>query len=214
MNSLIGKVPDGWSQAALGDLCEILPGPSGDRMPSRAPEPGDVPVVAPRDFRDNRIVRGNSAVPPGVAKNLGRYRLAIGDVVCARTGELGRQALVGPEQEGWLVGTACLRLRVFERVSGSFLIYYLGHPSVRTWILANSSGSVIRSLNKETLRSLPVVCPPAREQEEIVGILCALDRKIAIHAEIGMATSRLRDSLLPMLMSDENIPGRSSGHTA
>jgi type I restriction enzyme, S subunit len=98
-------------------------------------------------------------------------------------------------------------------VSGSYLTYYLGHPSVRAWILANSSGSVIRSMNKETLSSLPVVYPPTREQDEIVEILYALDRKIAIHAEICTTTSRLRDSLLPLLMSNENISGRLSGDT-
>lgn len=204
MNSLIGDVPDSWRRAILGELCDILPGPSGDRMPLRSPEPGDVPVVAPRDFRDHRIIRGRAAVPPEVAERLGRYRLASGDVVCARTGELGRQALVGADQEGWLVGTACLLLRVSGPVSGSFLVYYLGHPSVRTWILNNSGGSAIRSLTKDTIRTLPVVCPPIRQQDEIVGVLAALDRKIAIHDEIGRVTAKLRDSLLPLLLTGEN----------
>lgn len=205
MNSLIGNVPDGWGQELLGELCDILPGPSGSRIRSREFKPGDVPVVAPRDLRDNRIVRGGSAVSPDVARSLGRYRLTVGDVVCARTGELGKQALAGPEQEGWLVGTSCLRLRSSERVSGVFLVYYLGHPAVRAWIFANSSGSVIQSLNRETLRSLPIVVPSVQEQEEMAGILGALDRKVAIHAEICAATSRLRDALLPLLLSGENV---------
>jgi hypothetical protein len=49
----------------------------------------------------------------------------------------------------------------------------------------------------------PWVYPPTREQDEIVEILYTLDRKIAIHAEICTTTSRLRDSLLPLLMSNE-----------
>jgi hypothetical protein len=100
VHSLIGTVPDAWSQALLGELCEIQTGPSGNRIPARAPEPGDVPVVSPRDFHENRIVRGDSAVPPDLAAKLSHYGLAMGDVVCARTGDLGRQALVGPEQKG------------------------------------------------------------------------------------------------------------------
>lgn len=60
-------------------------------------------------------------------------------------------------QRGWLISSACLRLRVREMVSAPYLVYYLGHPAVRDWIVRNTSGAVIPSLSTSMLGSLPVV---------------------------------------------------------
>jgi hypothetical protein len=96
MDSLIGNVPDNWTQARLAEVCDILAGPSGARLSLETRTLSNVPVVAPKDLRNNRIAEdGGAAVSFELANELSRYRLVPGDVVCARTGELGRQALAG-----------------------------------------------------------------------------------------------------------------------
>ena len=49
------------------------------------------------------------------------------------------------------------------------------------------------------------ICPPLPEQARIAELPSALDRKISIHVEISTVTSKLRDSLLPLLVSGEGI---------
>jgi restriction endonuclease S subunit len=202
MDTLIGKVPDDWTQVRLAQVCEVLAGPSGASLNQAARRSPDVPVVMPRDFRNNQIVEDNLAmIALEAAKGLSRYRLIPGDVVCARNGELGRQALVGHGQKGWLFGTACLRLRVGTSISPRYLIYYLGHPAVRDWIMRNATGSAIRTLNAKTLGSMPVVLPPGVVQSAIGEVLSALDEKVAVHDQISRTAAALRDSLIPWLVA-------------
>ncbi len=59
-------------------------------------------------------------------------------------------------QEGWLVGTGCLPLRVHNPISASYLTYYLGPPAVQGWISRNATGSAIPSLNTKTFGSMLV----------------------------------------------------------
>ena len=201
MDSLIGTVPDSWAQARLGDVCDILAGPSGARLALESRTSSNIPVVTPGDLRNNKIAEnGGSAVAPRLADELSRYRLSSGDVVCSRTGDLGRQALAGKGQEGWLVGTGCLRLQVRDPISAPYLTYYLGHPAVRDWVNRNATGSAILSLNTKTLGLLPVVLPPLAVQSVAVEVLGALDEKIAVYDEISRTTAALRDSLLPLLL--------------
>ena len=202
METLIGEVPDGWVQLPLGEVCDVLAGPSGASIPSREQSPTRVPMVTPKDIRDNQIVRNAvSSVELDVAQTLSRYRLTTGDIVCPRAGELGRCALIDSEHAGWLLGTACLRLRPHSLHSSRYLIYFLAHPAIREWVRRNATGSAIPSISSRTLRGLPVVLPPRLVQSSIGEILGALDDKINVHGEISRAVADLRDSLLPVLMT-------------
>jgi hypothetical protein len=132
MDSLIGIVPDGWAEHRLEELCEILPGPSAKQVSSSEHGSVGVPVVTPRDLQHNRIAEDCATrISQDAAHELSRYRLHSDDIVCARTGHLGRQGLVGANQGGWLMGSGCLRLRARKVISARYLVYYLGHPAVR-----------------------------------------------------------------------------------
>jgi restriction endonuclease S subunit len=157
------------------------------------------------------VADGVAMVEPALVEKLSRYRLAAGDIVCARTGELARHALVNTEHEGWLFGTGCLRLRPHATISPQYLAYYLGHPAVREWIKRNATGSAIPSLSTRILSALPVVLPPATTQSAIAEVLQALDAKITIHDQISRTTAALRDSLLPLLVTG-SIPLPDPGH--
>ncbi len=202
MDSLIGTVPDTWTHAKLVDVCDILAGPSSRRLRIEQRTSANVPVVAPQDLRNNRISDdADVAVPAEQAARLSRYRIRPGDVVCSRTGGLGRQALVGEWQDGWVLGTACLRLRPHASLNSQYLTYYLGHPAVHDWITRNGAASTIPSLSTETLGALPLILPPAEIQVIVAEVVSAIDEKIAIHEEIVKTTAALRDAVIPLLLA-------------
>jgi restriction endonuclease S subunit len=202
MDSLIGAVPDVWTECRLDEICDVLAGPSTTLVNLNERGSTDVPVVTPRDLRNNRIADDCAVgVPQEAARELSRYHLHPNDIVCSRTGHLGRQALVGANQRGWLIGSACLRLRVRHVVSAPYLVYYLGHPAVQDWIIRNTSGAVIPSLSTKMLGSLPVAVPPAAVQTGMAEILGALDEKIIVHEQISRTTAALRDAVLPQLLA-------------
>lgn len=202
MDTLIGPVPAEWVQIGVADICDVLAGPSGARLKAITHQSTGIPMVTPRDFRNNRIVADNiSGVDPETAEKFARYRLMPGDVLCVRSGELGRQALVSNEQAGWLFSSACLRLRPTNSINPRYLSYYLSHPSVQDWISRNATGSAIPSLSTRALQSMPVVLPPFSVQSTIGEILGALDDKATIHDQIAQATRALRDSVIPLLVA-------------
>lgn len=202
MDTVIGPVPVNWTHARLSDLCTITAGPSGEAVRHRDRTIEGVPVVTPRNIKHNRIVAEDlSFVDPQTADSLARYRLAAGDVVCARAGNPGDFALIQKDQSGWIFGTTCLRLRPADTALARYLIQYLGHPNVRDWISRRSVGSVIRSLSTTTISELPVVLPPAELRSAIVDILDALDEKARVHYEIAESTAALRTALLPLLLN-------------
>lgn len=202
MDSLIGAIPDDWAETRLATVCEIVSGPHVDLVKRAFAE---VAVVTPKDLANNRIADDCAmGTSREAAAGLSRYRLESGDIVCSRRGDVGRQALAGEHQRGWLISSACLRLRVRETISASYLVYYLGHPAVRHWIVKNTSGAVIPSLSTSMLGSLPVVVPPQAVQASVAGALSALDDKAVIHERLSRTTATLRDALLPQLLSGSN----------
>lgn len=206
MDSLIGVVPDGWQEYRLDQICEVLAGPSAVQINLKEREPTDVPVVMPRDLRNNRVSDDCAAGVTGEgARDLSRYFLRPNDIVCSRTGHLGRQALVTESQRDWLLGSPCLRIRVRRVISAPYLVYYLGHPAVRAWIIRNTSGAVIPSLSTKLLGSLPIVVPPAGLQATVAEILSALDEKIIVHEQISRTTEDLRDAVLLRLLTGANL---------
>ncbi|WP_371783391.1 restriction endonuclease subunit S [Streptosporangium subroseum] len=198
MKALIGDLPDGWHQVPLKEICDLVAGPS---IPS-AVSSGDFPVVKPRNVGDGRLVGVADGVEAEVAAELFRYRLMDGDVVCVRTGGLGRHALVTSEHEGWLFGTGMIRLRPGDQVNPRYFNHYLSHPLVQDWFKRNAAGSAIPSISGRALGTLPVAIPPIEIQVAIGNVLGALDEKIAVHHQIGQATAELRDALLPRLFGD------------
>jgi hypothetical protein len=208
MDSLIGVVPDGWAEHRLEAVCDILPGPSAKQVSSSEYGPVGVPVVTPKDLQHNKIAENcATCVSQDAALELSRYRLHCDDIVCARTGRLGRQALVGAHQIGWLMGSGCLRLRTRKVISARYLVYYLGHPAVRDWIIRNAGGSVIPTLSTKMIGSLPVVVPTAAAQAVTADILGALDDKVIVHDQISRATANLRDAVLIWLLTAPDPAG-------
>jgi type I restriction enzyme, S subunit len=206
MKSLIGSVPDDWQEVQLGKICEVVTGPSSIAFKAGKTKQLPIEVVTPKDLKHGRIASSTTRMIASVAVDrLDRYQLSTGDIVSVRTGDLGRQGLVEREHEGWTVGTACFRLRPHPPVISGYLLHYLGHPAVRDWILRRASTATVPSLTTSVMLSLPVVVPPPATQTRISELMSALDEKLVIHEQIVRTTEELRDTLLPLLLT-QNQP--------
>ncbi|MDR7302038.1 type I restriction-modification system subunit M/S [Haloactinomyces albus] len=201
---LVDSTSPTWERVPLGEVCDVLAGPSGEVLRALESHAEGIPLLAPKNIHHNRVIdtEVDRVESKNIEKKLTRYRLSPGDVLCVRTGEPGRPALIGEEHAGSLFSTACFRLRPKEAVlTGPYLTYWLGTPPAREWISRNTLGATVPSLNARMLRSMPVALPPLRVQEAIEEVLGSLDDKIALHEEIGRITAELRDSLAALLGS-------------
>ncbi|MGW3467096.1 N-6 DNA methylase [Saccharopolyspora sp. NPDC000995] len=181
---------------SLGEICDVLAGPSGMLREIPAHEHG-VPVLTPRSLRRNRLVPGGSErVDPVAREKLARYLLKADDVLCVRTGTIGRTALVTAEHEGSLFGPGFLRLRPrAPELSNRYLLHYLATEWVQDWLSQHCARTTVPSLSAKTMRQLPVWLPPLDQQESITEIMSSLDEQLALQDEVTDITERLKHYL-------------------
>jgi type I restriction enzyme, S subunit len=190
--SLIEPVPEAWRLTTLGEACSrgggcIQTGPFGSQLHAADYVVGGIPSVMPQNIGENRIdTHGIAGISVSDAKRLQRYLLKAGDIVYSRRGDVERRALVRDQEEGWLCGTGCLRVRFGHgNVDPLFASYQLAHPEVRAWIVRHAIGATMPNLNTSILSALPFLLPPLPEQRTIAGILGALDDKIELNRQMN-----------------------------
>ncbi|MEV6968617.1 N-6 DNA methylase [Hamadaea sp. NPDC051192] len=199
------QLPGSWRRLLLRDICEIQPGPSATRLRANERTPtGTVHVVMPKHLRDGRVhPSDDERVSHDKAKTLSDFRVRAGDIVCVRTGTLGKAAVVHQNQEGSVLHTNLIRLRLRPDtpVDPHYLLAYLSQASTRKWISDRAAaGSPVPSLSSGALGELTIAAPTLDEQAEILDVLYALADQTAAHERLARASadwqSRLTHHLL------------------
>ena len=206
----IGPVPASWERTTLGDLCEefggaLQTGPFGSQLHKDDYRETGVAVVNPTHMDAGRIAHDNvPRISEEDALRLQRHRLEDSDILFARRGEIGRQALVTKLEEGWLCGTGCFLVRVRSiLIDNRFLSYQFSTEASISWLRTHAAGAIMPNLNNVVLGRLPVFYPGASEQREIVAVLDAIDRKIDLHRQKRAVLDELFKTLLHKLMTGE-----------
>jgi type I restriction enzyme, S subunit len=174
-----------WRNTTLGEVCDevngtIQTGPFGSQLHQSDYSEVGIPVVMPKDIVEGRIQPETVArVSPAHVARLSKHKLRFGDIVYGRRGDIGRQALIREEHDGWLCGTGCLKLTLGNSiVDPLFLHYYLKQEDVVGWIANQAVGATMPNLNTAILRSVPVKFPSLALQQRIAGILSTYDELI------------------------------------
>jgi type I restriction enzyme S subunit len=177
-----------WTTVTLGELCdegggEIRTGPFGSQLHESDYSDHGIPVVMPKDISTGRIDETSVArVSQNHVDRLSQHRLLIGDIVYGRRGDIGRRALVGEREAGWLCGTGCLRISPGgEAVDSQFLFYRLGESSIVADIRNRAIGATMPNLNTSILRDTVLTIPSVNVQRRIAGVLGAYDDLIEVN---------------------------------
>jgi len=173
----------GWAKTTIGQLCdigggEVKTGPFGSQLHQSDYQYEGTPVVMPADIVDGKFdVSRVARVSDSHVDRLHKHKLSVGDIVYGRRGDIGRQALVRAENEGWLCGTGCLRISLGNAaVLPKFLHLYLSLPDVAGWVENQAVGATMPNLNTGILRRVPVYFPVSKKvQHKIVSAVFAYD---------------------------------------
>ena len=209
--SLIGPVPSNFRRVKLAELLAesthgrgkfVLTGPAGSVIPKSSYVPEGVPVIMARDIGENGLCADQAGrIPEDRAKQLHAFRLQAGDIVLARRGEMGRRALVGPEQAGWLFGTGCIRVRCGNAIDPGYAAAYFGRPEVRQWLTAHAQGTTaLLSISAKTLGELEIVVPHLEIQQAVREAHEATTRRLALTVESAALAAELRIAVSTEIM--------------
>lgn len=170
-----------WRDVLLGNVADIQTGPFGSQLHSSDYVAEGIPSIMPTNIgtRLNINKREIACIKESDAKRLDRYLVQDGDVVYSRRGDVEKCAYITRNEDGWLCGTGCLRIRfVGETVFPKFCAYYLSTDEMKGLILGSAVGTTMPNLNSSILRKLPLSLPPLPEQRAIASVLSCLDDKI------------------------------------
>ena len=174
-----------WTQVALDTVIQLQ---RGHDLPSDLRQSGDVPVIGSFGVTGTHDVARYAG--PGVA--IGRSGAAIGQATW----------VPGPF---WPLNT-CLFVTDFRGNDPRWVYRLLD----LTDFAAFNSGSAQPSLNRNFLRSIPVMRPPLEEQRAIAGVLGALDEKIAANQRVTDGAERLSRALWARATTDGPVVPLSS----
>ncbi len=195
------ELPAGWVTAEFGSITTLKTGPFGSSLGKKDYVEKGIPLVNPMHIQNGRIVPKNSAlVSPKTIQRLAEFRLVQGDVVLGRRGEMGRCAVVGESESGWLCGTGSLIVRTSSSLQPEFLQRFLSSPVVVAELIGASVGSTMVNLNQRILADLNVPLPPLAEQKRIAdkleAVLGRVDACRARLARVPALLKRFRQSVL------------------
>jgi type I restriction enzyme S subunit len=163
----LGDVPEHWELISLGAAAtSIQTGAFGSQLPATAYVTGGVPIVNPSHIINGKITNDlEVSIAPAEVRSLGRHRLRPLDVVMARRGELGRNAVVEDSQAGWICGTGSVRVRPIQEVLSSYFISMLFNvQDIRDVLKISSLGSTMDNLNEGMIARVKLPNPPILEQ--------------------------------------------------
>ena len=166
----------------MGDISDIKTGPFGTQLNAAEYVPSGTPVINVKNIGTGHILDEEvDYVSEQTARRLSEHKIIVNDIVFGRKGAIGRHAIIGSPQNGWLQGSDCIRVRLDEGVEPSYINGYLQSETVYDYLSIHAYGSTMLTLTTDMISSIPV-CIPEKEEQKVVGqYLSELDNLIALH---------------------------------
>lgn len=165
------KVPQGWTDATVGDFASVQTGPFGSQLHNEDYVESGTPIITVEHMDGKCIAHRNL---PLVSQNdvdrLRKYDLHTGDIVFSRVGSVDRAVMVSQHEDGWLFSGRCLRVRPYDPNTGSYFLWWFNQPVIRQLVTASAVGATMPSINTSILNSIRIVFP----QKDIVTQFCKM----------------------------------------
>ena len=165
------KVPQGWTDAMVGDFASVQTGPFGSQLHNEDYVESGTPIITVEHMDGKYIAHRNL---PLVSQNdvdrLRKYDLHTGDIVFSRVGSVDRAVMVSQHEDGWLFSGRCLRVRPYDPNTGSYFLWWFNQPVIRQLVTASAVGATMPSINTSILNSIRIVFP----QKDIVTQFCKM----------------------------------------
>jgi len=214
-NSPLGRIPVEWEVKRIIDLAKdkknaVQTGPFGAQLHSSDYVESGIPLLLIRNLVDGKINLSNLPfVTFEKAKSLERYRLAEGDIIFSRVGDVGRVVLATNHHIGWLISGQLLRVRLSGNISNGFLSYFLNSRRIKEYLKMEMLGSTRDSINTSILENMFVLVPPQNESDKIYSSLSKIDETIKEASEVINKNQKLKSGLMQDLLTGKvKVPNR------
>jgi type I restriction enzyme S subunit len=207
VDSELGKIPEGWEVRSLNSIVELDKGLS--YKGSGLAEKG-MPMINLGCF-----LRGGKFLYDNLKHYVGDYKprhiSQVGDLLVSNTDITQDREIIGNPVivEEWLGNRKYLFthhiyiIRPKYKLNKIFFYYLLRQTAFRARVIGAASGTNILGLSKESISSFEIIVPPVKLVEKFTDIPSQILEKISKIQTENQKLAKLRDLLLPKLMSGE-----------
>ena len=172
-----------WRMCHIGEFvdsgkADIQTGPFGTQLKASDYIHDGTPVINVRNIGYANLRQEKlEFVGEQITDRLSVHLLQENDIVFGRKGAVDRHLLVTCDQNNWMQGSDCIRLRFqTEEVLPSFISYAFLQNGHQQWMLTQSGNkATMASLNHDIIKRIPLMLPSCVVQGAIVKILVGYD---------------------------------------
>ena len=167
---------------------------------------GDNYYVTIKNMANNSIVLDDkcaSITDEALIKINKRSDLKIGDLLFSGIGTIGRVHLIDEKPTNWNISESVFTIRPNELVSSEFLFIMLLGQEVQEYAKALASGSVQKGIRMRDLKVFEFILPKEKDKSFLDSLLIPIIKHIKSNEKEIQKLTKLRDTLLPKLMSGE-----------
>ena len=199
----IGPVPESWVVTAINDVAVT----TQYGLSVRGRTSGTYPILRMNCQEDGKVHYRDIQFVDLDSESHGRFRVKPGDLLFNRTNSIdlvGRMAIVEDDRPA-VFASYLVRLVIdANRCIPEFLNYFMNWPRTQEEIKKLASRAVGQAnINATKLRTVLFPLPAIDEQQDIVTVLDAIDRKIDLHRRKRSVLEELFKALLHKLMTGE-----------
>lgn len=201
VKSELGDIPKGWSVASIGDLAEIV----GGSTPSTK-EPGywDEGVhhwATPKDLSPLTtpvIATTERKITDEGLRQISSGLLPVGTVLLSSRAPIG---YLGIAEVPLAVNQGFIAMKPKARVPSQFLLRWA--EAAHDEIVSRANGSTFLEISKSNFRPIPLVRPSDAALAAYDKLADGFYRQVVVNERNSRSLARLRDELLPCLLSGE-----------
>lgn len=203
VESELGMIPEGWKVCSLKDVCESIT--DGVHNSVSDDKNGSYYLLSCKNIKGGElsISKNDRRINEETFNRLRkRTRLNKGDILLSSVGTIGELLLLNenPINYEFQRSVAILKPNI-EKLSSIFLYFSLKNQKNR--IINAAHGAVQQCLFISDISKLLTIYPPCDEIVSFTSIISPLIKQISYNQIESRKLSKLRDTLLPKLMSGE-----------
>lgn len=200
----IGPVPERWQVVRLGQKCDVK---GGKRLPKGhafSDKPTPHPYIRVIDFRGGSVDLSNlKFLTDEDYQTIRRYTINTDEVYISIAGTIGLIGTIPNELSGANLTENAAKLVIKEKseLNNIFLKYALSTENLRQQIFKLTTKTSQPKLALSRIQQIIIPLPLTSEQQEIVNMLSAVDKKIEAEENRKSALQALFKTMLHHLMT-------------
>lgn len=199
-NEAVGKeLPKGWKISKLGDEIEVGGGTTPDTNVSSYWENGDINWATPKDLSaltSSILTDTERKITPKGLASIGSRKYPSGTLLMSSRAPIGYLAIseIDVAVNQGIIAMVCNR-----SLSSFFMLEWC--RSSMAQIENRANGTTFREISKSSFRSMPICVPPESILSIFDSLAESLYSRIRFNVKQSQILTKIRDTLLPKLMS-------------